>query len=130
LAQNTRVTNRIRDAFVWSSSPALEQALGSRLAYGVRDLRAKHPTAAALRKVGKTHNKAIVVSLPRLVDDKVAAEITAALDAQTVTLPPRRRLAASSVTSSPSWTGCTRVATPLPKTARRYSSRTHCPAGC
>ncbi len=86
-ADLTRLTNRARDALV-SISPALERAVGSRLAHGgVRDLLAKHPTPTALRKAGKARvTKIIAARSPRLAD-KVTADVIAALDAQTVTLP-------------------------------------------
>jgi len=47
-ADQTRLTNRCRDALT-SVSPALERALGARLHQaGVRDLLAKYPTLTAL----------------------------------------------------------------------------------
>jgi hypothetical protein len=52
-ADQTRVTNRLRDALT-SVSPALERALGARLGQaGVRDLLAKYPTLTALRAAGR-----------------------------------------------------------------------------
>ena len=53
-ADQTRVTNRLRDALT-SISPALERALGKRLHQaGVRDLLATYPTLTALRAAGQT----------------------------------------------------------------------------
>jgi hypothetical protein len=47
-ADQTRVTNRLRDALT-SMSPALERSLGSRVNQaGVGDLLAKYPTPTAL----------------------------------------------------------------------------------
>jgi Transposase len=52
-ADQTRMTNRPLDALT-STSPAVERALGSRLAHtGVRDLLAKYPTPSALRPAGR-----------------------------------------------------------------------------
>ena len=51
-ADQTRLTNRCRDALT-SVSPALERALGARLHQaGVRDLLAKYPTLTALQSSG------------------------------------------------------------------------------
>lgn len=86
-ADVTRLTNRLRDALT-SVSPALERAIGSRLAQGgVRDLITKFPTPTALRAAGRGRiTKAIKTRSPRLAA-KVTDSVTAALDAQTVTLP-------------------------------------------
>lgn len=86
-ADSTRLTNRLRDALT-SISPALERAVGSRLAHaGVRDLLVKYPTPTALRRAGRTRiTNAVKKRSPRLAA-KVADAVTEALDAQTVTLP-------------------------------------------
>lgn len=86
-ADLTRLTNRLRDALT-SVSPALERAVGSRLAHaGVRDLLAKFPTSTALRAAGRARiTKAIKTRSPRLAA-KVTDTVIAALDAQTVTTP-------------------------------------------
>ena len=86
-ADLTRLTNRLRDALT-SISPALERALGSRLARaGVRDLLARFPTPTALRQTGRTRiNKVIRARSPRLAA-KLTDTVLAALDAQTVTPP-------------------------------------------
>lgn len=86
-ADLTRLTNRLRDALT-SISPALERAVGSRLAHaGVRDLLGKFSTPTALRAAGRTRiTKAIKTRSPRLAA-KVAETVIAALDAQTVTMP-------------------------------------------
>jgi transposase len=86
-ADLTRLTNRLRDALT-SVSPALERALGSRLAHaGVRDVLAKFPTPTALRGAGRARiTKTIKTRSPRLAA-KVTDAIIEALDAQTVTLP-------------------------------------------
>ena len=86
-ADATRTINRCRDALV-AVSPALERAIGSRLIQpGVRNAVAKFPTPSALRAAGKARiRNAIKKRSPRLAT-KVAEEIWAALEAQTVTLP-------------------------------------------
>lgn len=86
-ADLVRLTNRLRDALT-SISPALERAVGSRLAYGgVRDLLAKHPTPTELRHAGRARiTKSVKARSPRLAA-KVTDAVLAALDAQTVTLP-------------------------------------------
>jgi transposase len=86
-ADLTRLTNRLRDALT-SISPALERAIGSRAAHaGVRDLLAKYPTPTALRGAGRARiTKTLKARSPRLAD-KITDAVTAALDAQTLTLP-------------------------------------------
>ncbi len=86
-ADQTRLTNRLRDALS-SVSPALEQAVGSRVGHaGVRDLLAKYPTLTALRAAGNARIvKTLKARSPRLAA-KAAAEIHTALAAQTVTVP-------------------------------------------
>src|SRR5690606_27078593 len=86
-ADLTRLTNRLRDSLV-AISPALERAVGSRLHQaGVRDLLAKFPTPAALRAAGRTRIATAVKKRSPRVATKVADAVTAALDAQTVTMP-------------------------------------------
>ena len=82
-----RVINRCRDALT-AVSPGLERAVGQRLVQaGVRDVIAKWSTPIALREAGRTKiRNAIKRRSPRIAD-KVADEIWAALDAQTITLP-------------------------------------------
>lgn len=86
-ADLTRLTNRLRDALT-SISPALERAVGSRVAHaGVRDLLAKFPTPTALRAAGRARiTRTIEARSPRLAP-KLTDAVTAALDAQTVTMP-------------------------------------------
>ena len=86
-ADQTRMTNRLRDALT-SISPALERALGSRLAHaGVRDLLAKYPTPGALRSAGRARvTRAVRARSPRLAA-KVTDDVMAALNTQTVTVP-------------------------------------------
>ena len=83
----TRLTNRCRDALT-SVSPALERALGARLNQaGVRDLLAKYPTLTALKTAGRARiTRTLKGRSPRLAAKLVDA-VTAALDAQTVTVP-------------------------------------------
>jgi transposase len=86
-ADQTRLANRLRDALT-SVSPALERALGKRLAQaGVRDLLASYPTPTALRNAGRARiTKVIRARSPRLAV-KVTGTVMAALDAQSVTVP-------------------------------------------
>lgn len=86
-ADQTRLTNRCRDALT-SESPALERALGARLHQaGVRDLLAKYPTLSALRMAGRARiARTIKTRSPRLAA-KIVDAVMAALDAQTVTVP-------------------------------------------
>ena len=86
-ADLTRLSNRLRDALT-SISPALERAVGPRLAHaGVRDLLVKFSTPSALRSAGRTRiTAAIKRRSPRLAT-KLTDAVLGALDAQTVTLP-------------------------------------------
>jgi transposase len=86
-ADQTRLSNRLRDALT-SISPALERALGSRLNHaGVRDLLAKYPTPSALRAAGRPRIiRALKARSPRLAT-KVTDEVMAALGAQSVVVP-------------------------------------------
>jgi transposase len=86
-ADQTRVTNRLRDALT-SVSPALERALGSRLAQaGVRDLLAAFPTLSSLRGAGRARAARAVKARSPRVADKIADALTAALAAQTLAVP-------------------------------------------
>src|SRR5262249_21115477 len=86
-ADQTRLTNRLRDALT-SVSPALERSLGSPLTQaGVRDLLAQYSTPTALQAAGPARiTKTIKARSPRLAD-KLADTVVAALAAQTVTVP-------------------------------------------
>ena len=86
-ADQTRLTNRLRDALS-SISPALERALGSRVAHGgVRDLLAKYPTLTSFKAAGNARIvRTIKTRSPRLAA-KVGEEIHPSLAAQTVTVP-------------------------------------------
>jgi transposase len=86
-ADQTRLSNRCRDALT-SVSPALERALGARLHQaGVRDLLAKYPTLSALRMAGRARMaRTVRTRSPRLAV-KIVDAVMAALDAQTVTVP-------------------------------------------
>jgi transposase len=86
-ADLTRLTNRLRDSLV-AISPALEQAIGSRLHQaGVRDLLAKFPTPTALRTAGRARITTTVKKRSPRVAVKVVDAIMTALGAQTVTMP-------------------------------------------
>lgn len=86
-ADVVRLTNRLRDALT-SISPVLERAVGSRVAHGgVRDLLSKYSTPTALRTAGPARiARTVKARSPRLAT-KLTDAVTAALDAQTVTLP-------------------------------------------
>ena len=86
-ADQTRLTNRLRDALT-SIAPALERTLGDRLHQaGVRDLLAQYPTLTALRAAGRTGiEQTVAVRSPR-VAGKVTGAVLAALAGQTVTVP-------------------------------------------
>lgn len=86
-ADLVRLTNRLRDALT-SVSPALERAVGSRLAHaGVRDLLAIAPTPTALRNLGRARITTTVKARSPRLAGKLRDAVAAALDAQTVTLP-------------------------------------------
>jgi transposase len=86
-ADLVRLSNRLRDALT-SISPALEQAVGSRLSHaGVRALLAAHPTPTALRAAGVVGIASTVKARSPRLADKITAAITGALDAQTIVLP-------------------------------------------
>jgi transposase len=86
-ADLTRLTNRLRDSLV-AVSPALERAVGARLHQaGVRDLLAKFPTPTALRAAGRARITTVVKKRSPRVAVKVADAVTAALNAQSVTMP-------------------------------------------
>lgn len=91
-ADQTRLTNRCRDALI-SVSPALERAIGSRLHQpGVRDLLAKYPTPTALRAAGSARiSRTVEARSPRLAT-KIVDAVTAALDSQSVTVPAEATL--------------------------------------
>jgi hypothetical protein len=86
-ADQTRVTNRLRDALT-SISPALERAIGKRPGHaGVRDLVAACPTLTALRAAGPDKIRQTVAwRSPRLAS-KTAEAVAKALAAQDVTVP-------------------------------------------
>ena len=82
-----RVINRCRDALT-SISPVLERAIGSRLGHaGIRDVLGKYPTPTLLRRAGPTKIRAAIAKRSPRLADKVTADISAALAAQTVVLP-------------------------------------------
>lgn len=85
-ADQTRVTNRLRDALT-SIAPALERALGPKLHHaGARDLAAAFPTPAALREAGPAKiRETIARRSPRLAA-KTAEAVAKALAAQDVTV--------------------------------------------
>jgi transposase len=86
-ADQTRVTNRLRDALT-SISPVLERALGSRLHQaGARDLVAALPTLTALREAGPDTIRATVARRSPRLAPKVAEAVATALAAQDVTVP-------------------------------------------
>ncbi len=87
-ADQTRLTNRLRDALT-SIAPALERALGDRLAPGRRPRPARpvpDPDRAARRRADRASSTSIAARSPR-VAGKVTRAVQAALAAQTVTVP-------------------------------------------
>jgi len=86
-ADQTRLSNRLRDALT-SISPALERALGARLHQaGVRDLLAKYPTLTTLKAAGPSRiSRTIKTRSPRLAT-KLTDTVTSALESQSVTVP-------------------------------------------
>jgi transposase len=86
-AQCTRLTNRLRDALL-HVHPALERLLGPRLDRGgVLDLLAAAPTPQKLRALGSDGiTELLQPRSPRLART-LPAQILAALDAQTLTVP-------------------------------------------
>lgn len=86
----TRVTNRLRDALT-SIAPALERALGNRLQHaGVRDLVAAFPTLTALRAAGPDTVRATVARRSPRIAGKTADAVAKALGAQDVTMPAEK----------------------------------------
>ena len=82
-----RIINRTRDALT-AVSPGLERVVGQRLVQaGVRDLMSKWSTPAALRAAGKTKIRNTIKKRSPRIAAKIADEIWAALEAQSVTLP-------------------------------------------
>lgn len=82
-----RASNRCRDALT-SISPALERAIGTRLAHpGVRALLTEHPTPTALRAAGHEAIRSLIARRSPRLADKLARDIDIALKSQTVTLP-------------------------------------------
>jgi transposase len=86
----TRVTNRLRDALT-SIAPALERALGSRLQHaGVRDLVAAFPTLTALRAAGPDRIRETVARRSPRIAGKTAEVVAKSLAAQDVTMPAEK----------------------------------------
>ena len=89
-ADQTRVTNRLRDSLT-SISPVLERALGNRVHQaGVRDLLAALPTLTALREAGPDLVRAEVARRSPRLASKVAEAVAKALAAQDVTVPAEK----------------------------------------
>jgi transposase len=86
-ADQTRVTNRLRDALT-SVSPALERAIGKRLGHaGVRALVAAYPTLTALRAAGPDKIRQTVARRSPRLAAKTAEAVAKAVAAQDVTVP-------------------------------------------
>jgi transposase len=86
-ADQTRLTNRCRDALT-SVSPVLERALGARLHQaGVRDLLAKYSTLTALKTAGRARIMRVVKARSPRLAVKLADAVMTAVDAQTITVP-------------------------------------------
>jgi transposase len=86
----TRVTNRLRDALT-SIAPALERALGNRLQHaGIRDLVAAFPTLTALRAAGPDAVRVTIARRSPRIAGKTADAVAKALGAQDVTMPAEK----------------------------------------
>jgi transposase len=86
-ADQTRITNRLRDALT-SISPALERAIGNRLHQaGARDMLAAFPTLTALRAAGPDHVRQTIARRSPRIAAKAAESVARALAAQDVTVP-------------------------------------------
>jgi transposase len=86
-ADQTRVTNRLRDALT-SIAPALERAIGPKLHHaGVRDLAAAFPTLTALRAAGPAKVRETVARRSPRLATKTADAVARALAVQDVTVP-------------------------------------------
>jgi len=86
-ADQTRVSNRLRDALT-SISPVLERAIGNRLHQaGVRDLAASLPTPTALRAAGPERVRQVIARRSPRLAPKVAEAVAKALATQDVTVP-------------------------------------------
>jgi transposase len=91
-ADQTRVTNRLRDALT-AVSPALERAVGDRLGQaGVRGLLARYSTPSALRAAGRARIARVVKARSPRLAPKLTDTVMAALDAQTVKVPAEATL--------------------------------------
>ncbi|RIK04669.1 MAG: IS110 family transposase [Acidobacteria bacterium] len=85
--EETRKKNRLRDCLM-SVSPALERILGPRLAHpAVLELLGAWPTPTAMRSAGRSRLSRKVAPLAPRMAERLVADITAALEAQTLTLP-------------------------------------------
>jgi transposase len=86
-----RTTNRLRDALT-SVAPALERVLGDRLDHpAARAVLARWPTPSRLGSAGPSLRRLCRKHAPR-AGDRLADDITAALSAQTVTVPAEATL--------------------------------------
>jgi transposase len=83
----TRTSNRLRDLLL-SLSPALERVLGPRLDHpATRALLVRYPTPSALRAAGRRRLRPLAKRHAPRMGARLVADIQAALDAQTVTVP-------------------------------------------
>jgi len=86
-ADQTRVTNRLRDALS-GICPALKRALGARLGQpGVRDLLVKYPTPSALRVARRARLARTVKARAARLAETIATAVTTALGAQSLSVP-------------------------------------------
>ena len=91
-ADQTRLTNRLRDALT-SVSPGLERALGARLGQaGVRDLLIRYPTLTALRAAGRARITRVVKTRSPRLAPVIADAVAKAVAAQSVTVPAEATL--------------------------------------
>ncbi|MDE0067450.1 MAG: IS110 family transposase [Acidimicrobiaceae bacterium] len=86
-ADATRTVNRLRDALL-AVSPALERAIGNKLASsaGLRDALVSWATPTALKTAGPTRIRNRIAKRSPRAANQLTTAITAALDAQTITI--------------------------------------------
>jgi hypothetical protein len=119
-----RIINRTRDALT-ALPPGLERVVGSRLVQaGVRDVAAKWSTPTTLQAAGKVKIRNTIKRCSPDVAAKIADEIWAVLEAQTVTLPAAETWGRSSANCSPISSGSSSSAIVLLLRSGRRSRRT------
>lgn len=88
----TRTANRLRDLLL-QASPAVERVLGPRLEHAaVRALLERYPTPSAMRAAGPRRMLRIVMPKAPRLGARLIDELTAALAAQSVTVPAEQTI--------------------------------------